>query len=94
MPNSRRRLLTTYEAMPKMPVTASIAPSKPRTPSATVATRAAKRAESISSVQVLTIEGQRRNRGRAGCVSSAAAISCGSRLRPDDQQVLAGRAAG
>ena len=34
--------------MPKMPVTASMAPSNPSTPSATVATRAANRAESIS----------------------------------------------
>src|SRR6266568_5434480 len=38
MPNSRRRLLTEYAAIPKMPVMESIAPIAPSTPSATVAT--------------------------------------------------------
>jgi hypothetical protein len=36
MPSSRMRLLTTYDAIPKIPVTASIAPSSPITPSATL----------------------------------------------------------
>ena len=60
IPSSRSRLLTVYEAMPKIPVTASIAPSSPSTPSATEATRAANNAEPISWLQVLTTNGNPR----------------------------------
>ena len=42
MPNSFIRLLTEYAAIPKMPVTASIAPIMPNTPSEIVAIREAK----------------------------------------------------
>ena len=61
IPSSRSRLLTVYEAMPKMPVTASIAPSSPSTPSATRGhPRGKQRRTPSPRFQVLTIERQPR----------------------------------
>jgi hypothetical protein len=46
IPNSRRRLLTEYAAIPKMPVIDSIAPMTPSTPSVIAAIREANKAVS------------------------------------------------